>query len=128
MRWTEYTQFGIRGDPALIMLLSRFGATLTCVVLLEFMIMIAPFGLGQPQNQVTTSIVTQQAVTQIQVTQQAQELTKLQNDLESQRTVIGSLREDLSTVRGIGIGAASVIGLLQTLQMILQVRAVRKGV
>jgi len=67
-----------------------------------------------------------QALTQQQVANNVNDINSLRRDFAEMNVKVGSLREDLSTVKGIGMGAAAVIGLLQTLQMILQVRAVKK--
>ncbi len=81
------------------------------------------FAQTVPHN---SDVVVQQALTQQQVTQNIADINNMKHDLSDMSTKVESLREDLSTVKGIGMGAAAVIGLLQTLQMILQVKAVKK--
>lgn len=127
MRWNDLSQFQIYWETSLVMMLSRLSVVCICVGIIQFMIMLQPYSRAVQVQSPPPNIYTQQAVTQVQVTQQAADIAKLQADLDQERTTTNSLRDDLATVRGIGIGAAAVIGLLQTLQMILQVKAVKKG-
>lgn len=123
MKLGELSRFNIYLEMSLVMMLSRLGIVMICLGVIQFMVLIQPYSRAQnpPPN-----IYTQQAVTQVQVTQQAADIAKIQSDLEQERTITNSLRDDLATVRGIGLGAAAVIGLLQTLQMILQIKGVKK--
>lgn len=47
-------------------------------------------------------------------------IAQLEDDLQSQ--LIGQLRDEVATQKGVGIGVSSVIGLLQLLQIGLQFR------
>lgn len=109
------------------MMLSRVSIVCICLGVVQFLVLIQPYSRAVQVQNPPPNIYTQQAVTQVQVTQQAADIAKLQADLDVERTTTNGLRDDLATVRGIGIGAAAVIGLLQTLQMILQVKAVKKS-
>lgn len=113
------------------MMLSRIGVLVVCIVLAQFLFLLQPTTraaqVQQSQQAVPSSLYTQQAVTQVQVTQQAADIAKLQAETDTLRTSVSGLKEDLGTLRGIGLGATAVIGLLQGLQMFLQVRAVKKG-
>lgn len=127
MRWSDLSQFQIYWETSLVMMLSRLSIVCICLGVVQFLIIVQPYTRAAQVPSPPPNIYTQQAVTQVQVTQQAADIAKLQADLDTERTTTNSLRDDLATVRGIGIGAAAVIGLLQTLQMILQVKAVKKG-
>lgn len=112
-----------------MMMLSRVGVLITCLVVFQWMLMMSTHVHAvqvQPASN-TSSLYTQQAVTEVQVTQQAAELSRLRVSQEQQDSTIAVLRDDLATVKGMGIGAVSVIGLLQALQIILQVRSVKKA-
>ena len=108
-------------------MMARLIIIATCFIWI-FALTFLPSAFAQSQHpNSNTDVIVQQALTQQQVTQNLTEINNMRRDLAETQTQVNSLREDLSTVKGIGMGAAAVIGLLQTLQMILQVRAVKKA-
>lgn len=125
----ELSKFNIYWETSLMMMLSRIGVLITCLVVFQWMMMMSVHTHAAQVQPATNnaSLYTQQAVTEVQVTQQAAELSRLRVSQEQQDSTIAILRDDLATVKGMGIGAVSVIGLLQALQIILQVRSVKKA-
>lgn len=124
---------GDAGEVALLyqetgwaVMIARLGIMVACTIWIGTMLLLPAIHAAQVQPH-SNGLEVQQAFTQQQVVDNAKDLSRLQSDLDNQRTLISTLRDDLATVKGVGIGAASVIGLLQTLQMILQVRAVKKA-
>jgi hypothetical protein len=138
MRWEatwEQIKYwvGDAGEVALLyreqgwgMMMARLTIIAVCFVWIASLLVLQSAHAQVPSHNTNTDIAVQQAVTQVQVTANYAELNNLRHDLSDMAVQVNSLRDDLSTVKGIGMGAAAVIGLLQTLQMILQVRAVKR--
>ncbi len=139
MRWEHSWEsfkywIGDAGEVALLyreqgwaMLMARLLIIAICFVWVASLVILPSTSFAQTSNRVTSSdVAIQQAVTQVQVTATISEVSNMRHDLGDLTGQVNSLRDDLSTVKGIGMGAAAVIGLLQTLQMILQVKAVKK--
>ena len=122
MRWNDVSQFQVYWESSLIMMLSRIGILTTCLILGNWMALTSVHSRAAQVAQTPSSLYTQHAVTEVQVTQQASEISRLRTEQEAQNATITSLRDDLSTVKGMGMGAVSVIGILQALQIILQIR------
>lgn len=77
------------------------------------------------QARTTSDIYVQQGITQAQVTANAAIVASLQTQLQNQDQVIASLRDEVATQKGIGIGIASVVGLLQVIQVVVQMRIIK---
>ncbi len=105
------------------MMMARLVIIAACFVWISTLTLL-PSSFAQTSSR-SADVVVQQALTQQQVTAQQVDIVTMKKDLDETNRTLSSVREDLSTVKGIGMGAAAVIGLLQTLQMILQVKAVK---
>ncbi len=70
LRWSNISQFQVYWESSLIMMLSRIGVLVTCLILLQWMLMISVHTRAQsPAQAGSASLYTQQAVTEVQVTQ-----------------------------------------------------------
>ena len=83
--------------------------------------------LAAQTTPIMQSLQTQQAVEQQVQIQHAEKLAQLEAEVKVQRDIIADMRDQIATQRGIGMGFAALLGLLQSIQMVLQVKAARKS-
>lgn len=75
----------------------------------------------------TQDLGIQQAIVTQQILNTTAELTDAKRDIIYNRDRISVLADEVATMRGVGIGISFVLGLLQTIQMLLQVKTLRNS-
>lgn len=111
-------------EPTEMMLGMRTAILCCCLSLVCFLSWHSVGLFAQSVNRTDQTLYVQQATTQMQVTSDAARIAQLEGRMRDDESSNLALRDEVSTQKGVGIGVAAVIGLLQVLQMILQVKSV----
>lgn len=77
---------------------------------------------AQQRTQDLSAVQVQQAIISTQVINNATEIVDLKKDVQYNRDRITVIADEVATMRGVGIGISFVLGLLQAIQILLQVK------
>lgn len=95
-----------------------------CIILITcFSLISGPPAQAQNRidpNSANGALYVQQATTTAEVSNNSRNIQSLQAKTDALELVIGQLRDEVATQKGIGIGLTSVIGLLQIMQIFVQ--------